>query len=224
MNPETLRDFRERQGLSQAKLADLINGPLGKRYTSSTISRWEKASAPIPGHVSAYLDALAIESDLPDLGTLGGDTGQTFAGPEDTAPGGTDFSPSITVATSGAFTRVCTEMWELIGVTVGMTGAAIGSDSLRKDGEIIDQDKVALGKAYGKLAETNETFRRMLTGMTSGGAWLEVCLVTGGTVGKMWRNHATGGDTGLYAVAPPDDGSGGYGSNGSGDPAAAHIA
>jgi hypothetical protein len=72
-----------------------------------------------------------------------------------------------------------------------MVGAATGSAPLMNDGAIIAADKAELGKAWGRLAETNETFRNMLVGMTTGGAWVQVALVTGTTAAKCWQaNHA----------------------------------
>jgi hypothetical protein len=71
------------------------------------------------------------------------------------------------------------------------------------DGQIIAADSPALGAAWAKLAETNETFRKMLIGMTEGGAWLQVALVTGTTVSKCYQNHA------IRSLTPPrrdDDG------------------
>ena len=98
------------------------------------------------------------------------------------------------------YARVCEELFELIATGVGLVGAVTGSEKLRIDGEIILADKKNLGKAYGKLAETNETFRNMLTGMHGGGAWLNVALVTGITAGKLMRNHQ-----GAKVVSPPPD-------------------
>lgn len=196
MKGQQLRDYRKRQGLSQDALADVLNQALDRHYTSATVSAWERQAKPIPDHVAAFVDALLIDASLPPLesGPAGVSSPYTERG-EDSAPPAPDDAPPAPgqqppVSGPNAYARICTELWELVAAAVGMIGAAIGSENLMHDGKIISADKVALGNAYGKLAETNETFRRMLMGMTSGGAWLEVSLVTGMTVGKIWQNHA----------------------------------
>jgi hypothetical protein len=77
---------------------------------------------------------------------------------------------------------------------VAMLTASVGSlaraPRVVRDGQIIDGDKDALGRAWGKLAETNETWRKILVSATSGGAWVEVAVVTSTTASKMWQNHA----------------------------------
>ncbi len=102
-------------------------------------------------------------------------------------PGPGSFVP---LSPSGVYIKACTELWQIVATGVGMTGAAIGSRALMLDGQTIDADKEMLGEAWGKLAETNATFRNMLVGLTTGGAWFQVAIVTGSTVGRCWANHA----------------------------------
>lgn len=198
MNGKQLKAFREQQKWSQTQTADLLNEALDRKYGSAQISRWENAKAPIPGHVATFLDTLAADFPAQDdfTGPLEYETPPDFTDLGDTAPpappgtedGGIAAAFNLPLGSS-AYARVCEEMFELIATAVGMVGAVTGNDKLRVDGEIILADKKNLGKAYGKLAETNPTFQRMLTGMTSSGAVLEVALVSGITFGKVMRNH-----------------------------------
>jgi transcriptional regulator with XRE-family HTH domain len=205
-----LRAMRERQGWSQESLGELLKASLGKG-SSTTVGKWEKGIRPVPEDVASFLGKLELDAAYPpppdELGrTLEGqyeeplDSGSSSSrgGPGDTAP-----PPPPPASAAGeerpvgqsplpggnTYSRVCEELWELVATGLGMVGAVTGSESLRKDGEIIAADRAALGKAYGKLAETNDTFRRMLVGMTSGGAWTEVALVSGITFGKCYRSH-----------------------------------
>lgn len=198
MNGDELRKLRERRQWSQADLAAAINAALGRNYGSGSISPWERGKRTIPDDVSAFLDELAISTALPSDADpdaadplAGGDSpGTTTA---DTAPGG-DRPDTVTaqpaLGSGGTWARACTELWELVASGVGMIGAATGSAPLMRDGAIIAADAEALGQAWGKLAETNATFRKMLVGMTEGGAWLQVALVTGTTVSKCYQSHA----------------------------------
>lgn len=181
--------LRDEKGWSQQELAELLNGLLDRKYGSPTISGWESGKRPVPATVEAALAALIVQENLGDMGVVN----DTPENPPDIAPSGEEFTPQPVVGVSGVYAKACEELWSMIAMTLGMTGAVLGSDKLINDGKIIEGDKKALGVAYGKLAETNETFRRMLTGMTSGGAWVEVTMVTGTTVAKLWQNHSTGG-------------------------------
>lgn len=198
MTAKELRRLRERRQWSQADLAAAINAAMGRSYSSGSISPWETGKRNIPDDVATFLDELAIETALPPdddgqplplAGEPGGDAAADTAPvgdqPADTAPLA---QPSL--GSSGAYTRACRELWELIASGVGMMGAATGSPLLMQDGAIIAADAQALGEAWGKLAETNATFRKMLIGMTEGGAWLQVALVTGTTVSKCYQSHA----------------------------------
>lgn len=190
-----IRELRQRRGLTQERFAEILNAALGRRYGSSTIGRWENGKANVPEAVQSFVDQLSLEEVLPPYeGSAEGE------GPEpvtvgDSAPGGgggreTPAAQTPITGQSGLYTRACVELWELVATGVGMTGAALGSEALMVDGAIIDADKQALGQAWGKLAEQNDTFRRMLVGLTEGGAWLQVAIVTGSTVSKCYANHA----------------------------------
>ena len=194
--PEIQR-LRERNGWTQQQLADMLNEALGKKYKPGRIGEWENGRTPVPKHIGSFLLELGLESILPDRdeghGERDGGADEPVPGGEDTFPPGPTAAPPAgqqpLTGYSGAYARVCTELWELVATGVGMVGAVTGSEQLQQDGRIIEADKEALGRAYGKLAETNETFRKMLTGMTTSGAWLEVSLATGITAGKIMRNH-----------------------------------
>lgn len=206
MNGSELKALRERQGWSQEALGELLKASLG-RGSSTSIGKWEKGTRPVPEEVSRFLIGLELEAAYPgasgepfeadppldsEASSSRGGTGDTAPSPPPTGAGtGEQVAGQAPLPTpgGGAYARVCEELWELVATGVGMIGAVTGSEALRRDGEIIAADRAALGKAYGKLAETNDTFRRMLLGMTSGGAWTEVALVTGITFSKCHRAH-----------------------------------
>jgi transcriptional regulator with XRE-family HTH domain len=211
--------LRDRLGLSRAELADVLNSALDKKYTPESVRRWERDADRAPAKaVQAFLDELAVSGDLergvdgePGLGALDGDDA-ALAGSDgfaDTAPGrpGLGGQPALTSG-RGAWTKACEELWEMVATGVGMMGAATGNQALVTDGAIILADKEALGAAWGKLAETNETFRRMLVGMTEGGAWLQVALVTGTTVSKCWQSHAYYAAVAAQQATPAEEPSG----------------
>ena len=207
MNGEELRRYRDEHGWTQDQLGELLKQAIGKG-SGTTVGKWEKGQRPVPEDVERFLAQLALNEAYPDqepglgayeeppldsgLSSSRGGSGDTVP-PE--PPGERSREAEATAAqaplSSGGTTyaRVCTELWELVATGVGMVGAVIGSDNLRRDGEIILADSPALGRAWGKLAETNDTLRRILLGATSGGAWVEVAMVTGITSGKIIRAH-----------------------------------
>jgi transcriptional regulator with XRE-family HTH domain len=195
-----LQAFRERQGWSREQLRELLNAslPEDKAYSSKSdvIGRWERGERKMPAHVGTLLDALELEAAFPPAEVEPAARDYEHPAEDSPPPPPTDETkpqPSgVAMLTSGgnpALARVCEELWEMVATGFGVVGAVTGSEALRRDGEIILAEKEALGKAYGKLAETNATFRKMLTGMTTSGAWLEVAMVTGITGGKMMRSH-----------------------------------
>jgi transcriptional regulator with XRE-family HTH domain len=202
---EDLKRLRERRGLDRAEFADLLNRSLGKNYNSETVARWERGSRAISRNVGAFLEELAITefAGRPELDPIvAGPAGRLGLGDDDrplgNEPGDTPPGPGPQAAVAqppitsgrGVWDKACEELWEMIATGVGMLGAATGNPALVNDGAVIAQDKAALGAAWGRLAATNETFRRMLVGMTEGGAWLQVALVTGTTFSKCWQGHA----------------------------------
>lgn len=185
-----MRTLRERNSWTRKQLAEDLNAALGRRYNDETVGRWERDVRGIPRGVETFLTELSLAAAVD--GVFGDGAEQASTGPDsppaDSAPAGL-MEPQIAVG-SGVYVRACEELWELIATGVGMVGAATNSPALLNDGAIIANDKQALGKAWGKLAETNETFRKLLVGMTEGGAWLQVAMVTGTTVSKCWQGHA----------------------------------
>ena len=203
MKGAELRRFREEQGWSQDEMGKLLRSALGKG-SGTTVGKWENEQRPVPEDVAALVARLQLEAafggddQVPPLDESAfgldsgpapvegaqGDTAPPEPSEREAAPGG-----QLPLPGSSSYATVCGELWELIATGLGMIGAVTGSEGLRRDGEIILADKVALGRAWGKLAETNDTFRRMLLGATSGGAWLEVAMVSGITFGKCYRSH-----------------------------------
>jgi transcriptional regulator with XRE-family HTH domain len=196
MSGDDLQRFRERRNLSRAELAELINSSLNRSYSAETVSRWERNARPISRPVATLIEQLTVSGGLSGNADPYPDSAAeppSFSFPEDTAPG--DSHPQADVQApilsgSSAWAKACEELWEMVAAGLGMAGAAIGNHALVADGAIIAADARALGEAYGRLAETNETFRRMLVGMTEGGAWVQVALVTGTTASKCWQSHA----------------------------------
>lgn len=197
MTGDDLKRLRERRGLDRGELAEAINMALGTNYNGESIARWERGRDPAK-KVTAFLEELAVSEfagelagvdlpadDRPFDDPAADESGDTPPGP---GPAGATAQPPITSG-RGVYVKACEELWEMIATGVGMMGAATGNMALVNDGAVIAQDKAALGAAWGKLAETNETFRKMLVSMTEGGAWLQVALVTGTTFSKCWQGH-----------------------------------
>lgn len=198
MTGEELKRLRTNRGWSRKQLLELVNGSLAKAYGANpdrTIGRWERGERNIPDDVSAFLLELQLEDSLGGYRTVEGEHEHPDEpGPVDDSvppppPDQPQLQAQLPLPGGGHYARVCEELWEMVATGVGMLGAVTGSEALQADGRIILADKEALGKAYGKLAQTNQTFQRMLVGMTSSGAWMEVALVTGVTAGKMMRSH-----------------------------------
>ena len=208
MTGEQFKRIQERYGWSGRQLSELLTASLGRNVSQTTVSSWRNDKQTIPADVQGFLLGLEENPDPPvDLSDFG-----IIEHPEDSAPGGgslPDKKPLV-LASTGAYSRVCEEFFELISTAVGMIGAAIGNQTVQRDGLIIHEDKRELGRAWGKLAETNETFRRMLEATDKQGAYLAVALATGTTVGRIWRNHAIpeppGDNLHGYADTPPPTG------------------
>ncbi len=204
MRADELRRFREERGWTQDQLGSLLKETVGKG-SGTTVGKWEKGQRPVPPEVESFLARLALEEAYPssDGRTAEGSYEEPLDSPASSVEGDRDTAPSppgdrdtaevvagqAPLPGSSSYARVCEELWELVATGVGTVGAVTGSESLRRDGEIIHADSPALGRAWGKLAETNDTFRRILLGATSGGAWVELALVSGITAGKIVRSH-----------------------------------
>lgn len=189
---DDLRRLLDRKQLDRDELAELINTSLDTSYNGETVARWLRGRTPA-AKVRAFLDSLAVDPLTDDPPAFEpGDEPLEHEPAVDTPPGPGPkpaFPPTPAVGGKDAYTRACTELVEMIAMGVGLVGATLGSAALIGDGAIIQDDAAALGAAYGKLAEQNETFRRMLIGMTTGGVWLQVAAVTGTTLSKCWQNH-----------------------------------
>lgn len=202
MTGEELQRFRERRGLERQEFAELLNSSLGTNHNGDAISRWERGAGqgrPVPKKVAAFLERLALE-EFAGGGELGGEDGARGLEDDDrpivddelgrdSAPGPGAVDPQPALGGGGAYARACEELWELVATGIGLAGGALRSQALIYDSQIILADKEALGAAWGKLAQTNKTFQKMLLSMTEGGAWMQVALVTGTTFTKCWQAH-----------------------------------
>lgn len=197
MNGPDLRAYREKRGWTQRQLAELLNSGLDRKYQATKVSKWEREQEGVPKVVAGFLTNLQLEEAFPsEPRPIEGDYEPEFDAPADLgddtappAPPGQERQQFALPVGSSPYARVCEELWEMIATGVGIVGAAVGSDALKQDGQIIYGDKKELGRAWGKLAESNQTFQRMLVGATSGGAMMQLALVTGMTAGKVIRNH-----------------------------------
>lgn len=209
MTGAELKALQTRYGWTNAELAGVLNPALDRHYNGDLITKWRSGRAKVPARVEAFLVGL---DDPPALSAEHGPAAEPAVPPpgeEDTPPTGTagGARPSLTLVAGGpgSYSRVCEEFFELIATAVGMIGAAIGSDSVRYDGRIILEDKQALGQAWGKLAEQNETFARLLVATDKQGAYLAVALATGTTAGRIWQNHQPPSPPTLTAVPGEHD-------------------
>lgn len=187
MNGSELRSLRERLGFNQGQLAEYLNEVTGRSYKGGTVSTWEADKRVIPAMVADSVSALVVNASLPNSDPIE----ELREINIDTAPEGhsTEQNAQSPMSSSGIYTRACVDLWGMIAMIVSSVGALSKSPALMQDGFTIDADKQALGRAWGKLAESNETFRKMLVSATSGGAYLEVILVTSTTAGKLFQNH-----------------------------------
>lgn len=188
MSADEVRELRERLGWSQTQLSAVLTDALGSNYGRGTVGHWETGRRPVPAAAAAFLEQIALAPEdapeppqKPAKPPRGTDTAPTPDGPQ---------MASQQLYAGSTYATVCEQFFELIATGVGMIGAGIGSPALRADGAAILEDKQALGAAWGKLAETNETFRNMILATDKQGAYLAVALATGTTAGKIWRNHA----------------------------------
>lgn len=197
MRPEELAEIRSELGLSQDRLAkEILNPNLDRRYTSATISGWERGAKPIPDHVADFLFALRAvsPSGAEDSGASPEPGGQLtgdappFREP-DAPPQPQPQRPLVPMGT--ALESVATEMFDGIGAMLETAGVFTRNQAIEWDGKIIRADAKALGAAWGKLAEQNAWVKRILTSLTTGGAWVEVLAVTATTGKKMYDNHVS---------------------------------
>ncbi len=198
MTGDELRELRTRLGWSQNRMGTILRDA-GQPGARSSVREWETGKTRVPPGVVAFMEAVAADLDegliAPDPPPArgrrpGGDPPPPPADTPPPLPDGQVSQPQTPLFTSAAYAKTCEQLFELIATGVGMVGAAIGSEAVKKDGLSIFEDKEALGAAYGKLAETNEVFRNILMSSDRQGAYLAVALATGTTAGKIWRNHA----------------------------------
>lgn len=215
-----IEKLRTRLGISQAELAGMLNNALDRNYKSGSVSTWETGRRNIPDPVATFLEQAILQANLSDDTTPpappppppDADVVVPPIGPDgrqaDTPPGPGPSPAGLPVPAGGVYAKACEELWEMIASGIGMVGVATRNDALVDDGKTIAYDKEKLGAAWGKLAETNETFKKMLLSMTEGGAWLQVAVVTGTTFSRCYQNHAAHAERAAAVAAqtpPPDD-------------------
>lgn len=206
MERAELSQFRSEAGLSQKALANLLNTALDMHYSSTTISQWETGKKPIPGHIEDAVRLLANDGAIDALTNAQVAADDAPTRPVDSAPrfdaSASVFEVPSPVHRGTALEAACVEMFRGIGMMLEMTGMVYGDKVLtdratgqqmslvQMDGKIVTEDAETLGRAWAKLAEQNAWVARIITSMTTGGAWVEVLMATSGTVYKVYSNHA----------------------------------
>lgn len=205
MNGEQLREWREQQGLKQRDVADLLNEPLGRKYTGNVVSVWERGDRPIPSDVLEFLTTGGSAPVKPEAMTEEG-----HVTTHDPAPPASGDVPPLAPTTAGkpslalvahdpALAKACEELWDMFGFSLVAIGSGFDKPAIRNDGQIIcgweDSGgkhpgmKRDLGVAYGKLAERNRTFQRIVLALSQESVWAEVTVVTTKLCIAMYQNH-----------------------------------
>jgi transcriptional regulator with XRE-family HTH domain len=209
VRPEELAQFRSESGVSQKEFAELLNEALDMHYSGSQVSQWERGVKNIPSYVQDVILSLMGNPPESTPSPEGRATGET---PETASSRRPDIPPTppedfqlrnpLPVPQGSPLEAVAVEMFRGIGQTVEMIGAFTGGPKiisvqggpnisiLELDGRTISADAESLGKAWAHLAETNTWVARVLTSLTTGGAWVEVIMATSGTAFKVYQNHA----------------------------------
>ena len=195
MSGAQLRAHRDRLGMTQEAFGRMLGDALGRRYGADNVGKWERGTIKVPRPVATLLEYGADDTIAATAADAKAGRGQqpTFT-IEDSAPAAD--GPEIaagngpTLFGGAQYAKICEQFFELIATGVGMVGAGIGNETIKRDGEIILANKQQMGAAYGKLAETNEVFRNLLLSSDRQGAYLAVALATGTTAGEIWRNHS----------------------------------
>jgi transcriptional regulator with XRE-family HTH domain len=196
---ERVREFRRLNGLkTQQQLVEHLERNIGLKVSSSTVGRWENDQTHTPERVIAYLEGRITDDDqappqAPPEGAqavpppMGEDLPPGSFGDETRAQEREPIRPLQ--ITSQLYEKACVDLWDMIGFGFVVAGQGLGRRVIYDDGLIIQANKQELGRAYGKLAEQNETFRRVIVGMTQGGVWVEVVGVTVKLGMQLAQNH-----------------------------------
>lgn len=184
-----VKTFRELNNMTQADLAKHLTENVGLNVSETTIGRWERDQRHTPEPVVAYMQGGAADSPIaPEPGLDDGAPPAADDAPPSVPGGVRRPAPSLQLS-SVTYEAACVDLWEMIGFGVKLFGQAVRNPVLMTDGDIIDSQKQDLGRAYGKLAEKNDTFRRLVIGLTQGGIWVEVTSVTVKMAVTIAQNH-----------------------------------
>lgn len=207
IRPEELAQFRSESGWTQKDLAETLNRVLDMHYTGSQVSQWESGKKNIPGYVQEVISGLmgSPETVAPENGAAEGASTAipSFRRP-DTPPGVPDDVQRIPVPVpaGNALETAAIEMFRGIGQGIELAGTVLGGPKIiqtqsgemislvQLDGRTIANDAEKLGTAWAHLAQTNAWVARILTSLTTGGAWVEVIMVTSQTAFQVYNNHA----------------------------------
>lgn len=193
---EQVRAWRLETELTQDEVGKLLRRafPDRKSYDGTQVGRWERGKNTIPRPVQEIFEALMAgapaDDDAPAASRVEPPPEPDDAGgAADSAPAADqlDLPAQTPLPGDSSYAKICAELWQMIAFGVGLGGRAVGSEKAMAAAQVIEADAPALGKAWGKLAEQNDTFRRILISLTQGGAWTEVILVTSTTAVKVYQ-------------------------------------
>jgi transcriptional regulator with XRE-family HTH domain len=208
-----LREWRKGQGLTQQEVATILNGALGTNYRDYKIGHWENEKRKIPAHVLDFLAGGAASTTA--VGEESAASPGTPAPGEDLPPRAQpDSKPALLpVLSGGEYAKACEDLWDMIGFGLVAAGTGLQRPAIRNDGYIIcgwedasgkhEGLKRELGVAYGKLAERNRTFQRLVIALSQESVWAEVVIVTAKMGQQMYANHMRYATLEAERKAPP---------------------
>jgi hypothetical protein len=195
-----LRAWRKSQGLTSTDLSVLLTDALGKGHGQGSVLRWERGERPVPGSVIDYLAGGAQQQAPGGGGAAAEPPGDTPG--EDLPPRAqpdTNRPALLPIVTGGEYAKACEDLWDMIGFGLVAAGTGLRKPAIRNDGYLISgwEDasgkheglKRELGVAYGKLAERNRTFQRLVLAMSQESVWAEVIIVTAKLAQQIYANH-----------------------------------
>jgi hypothetical protein len=190
----------------------LLTDALGKGHAQGSVLRWERGERPVPRTVVDYLAGNG-GTHIPE--SPGGDGAAAPPPGEDLPPRAQpDSKPALVPAvTGGEYAKACEDLWDMVGFGLVAAGTGLGRPALKNDGYLIcgwedasgkhEGLKRELGVAYGKLAERNRTFQRIVLAMSQESVWAEVIIVTGKLAQQMYANHMRYATLEAQRKAPP---------------------
>lgn len=196
MNGQQLREWRESKGLTQGQVAEFVNETLmlTEPISGNNIGYYERERQRIPADIAAFfdqivatpddvIDGLEIPEPKPRRPRKPKEQDEAPQAPVGSGQQTLPFDPGRT------YTQACTELWRIVALGFSGWGMLFQKPVYIDDGKLIDQQAAALGEAWGKAAEQNETLKRWVGSLSEGGVWVQVSIVTGQLAGSLAQNH-----------------------------------